>query len=209
MRLVSEQPEQPTPPRRAPARSGKRARFVLPADHVDERAGERIEAFLEGPAARARRPARPRAPRPELLRPVRRKIPLDTRPDWDAALRHEDARIARYARHAAILVVRLRAPRREAVERYAARVGAIVRETARETDRVTRAAPDRFHVLMPETSEAEAATLAERVRDVCAELLPGQPGSDLEILAVAASPIRGQTLHDALRIAQRSVADQR
>ena len=182
---------------------------MLPADHVDERAGEHIEAFLEGPPIRARRPARKRAPRPELLRPVRREIPLDTRPDWDAALRHEDARIARYGRHAAVLVVRLRMHRLETIERYAPRVAAIVRETARETDRVTRAAPDRFHVLMPETSEAEAATLAERVRETCLDLVPGRPGSELEILAVAASPTRGQTLHDALRIAQRGVADPR
>jgi hypothetical protein len=180
---------------------------MLPADHVDERAGERIEAFLEGPSVRARRPARRRTPRPELLRPVRRRIPLDTRPDWDAALRHEDARMARYGRHASVMVVRLRLPGTGSVERYAARVGSIVREHARETDRVTRAAPDRVHVLLPETAETEAVSLAERVRAACAELFPGRPGSDLDIDAAAASPARGQTLADALRIAQRDVSD--
>jgi hypothetical protein len=179
---------------------------VLPADHVDERAGERIEAFLEGPPTRARRPARRRPPRPELLRPVRRRIPLDTRPDWDAALRHEEARSARYGRPASVLVVRLRMSSLHAVERYAARVGAIVRDCARETDRVTRAAPDRFHVLLPETAALEGAALAERVRDACADLLPGQPAADLEILAVAVSPARDETLTDALRLAVRNVS---
>lgn len=178
---------------------------MLPADHLDARAGERIEAFLEGPPTRARRPSR-RRPRPELLRPVRRRIPLDTRPDWDAALRHEEARSARYGRPASVLVVRLRMASPNAVERYAVRVGAIVRECARETDRVTRAAPDRFHVLLPETAALEGAALAERVRDACADQLPGQPAADLEILAVAVSPARDETLSDALRIAVRNVS---
>ncbi len=92
-------------------------------------------------------------------------------------------------------------------DRYAGRVGALIREHARDTDRVTRAAPDQFHVLMPETAEPEATALAERVRDACARLLPGQPGAELEILAAAASPGPGRSLHDALRLARRGVAD--
>ena len=95
-------------------------------------------------------------------------------------------------------------PRLEAIERYAARVGAIVRETARETDRVTRAAPDRFHVLLPETSEAEAATLAERVRETCVDLVPGRPGSELEILAAA--PARPAARHSTMPFASPSEA---
>jgi hypothetical protein len=48
--------------------------------------------------------------------------------------------------------------------------------------------------------------LAERVRDACADLLPGRPGTDLEIQAATASASRGRSLHDALRIAQRDIA---
>jgi hypothetical protein len=180
---------------------------VLPAEHHDdERVGDSIEAFLEGPPVRAGRPGRARKKRPDLLRTVRRPVPMDTRTDWDAALRHEDARVARYGRPASVLVLRFAMLRPGLVDRYAGRVGAVVREHARETDRVTRAAPDRFHVLLPETGEAEAMGLAERVRDACADLLPGRPGSDLEILAATASASRGRSLHDALRIAQRDIA---
>ncbi len=174
---------------------------MLPADHHDERVGERIEAFLEGPTTRAAR-VRSRT-RSDTLRAVRRALPMDTRADWDLALRHEDARVSRYGRPASVLVVRLRMPATGAEDRYAARVGSALREHARETDRVTRASADRFHVLLPETIEADAEALADRIRDACATVLPGQPGVDLEILAAAASPARGQTLHDALREAQR------
>ena len=203
---MADLPDSPPPSRRSAARSTRRTRFVLPADHHDERVGERIEAFLEGPTTRARRTGR-RA-RSETLRAVRRPIPMDTRADWDLALRHEDARVARYGRPASVLVVRVRMPVSGAEDRYAARVGSALREHARETDRVTRASADRFHVLLPETVEAEAAALAERVRDACTAFLPGQPGTDLEIVAAAVSPVRGGSLVDALREAQRRVAEE-
>lgn len=197
---MSDLPEEPLPSRRTSARSSRRPRFVLPADHHDERAGERIEAFLEGPPTRARQVGR--RSRSDKLRAVRRAVPMDTRADWDLALRHEDARVTRYGRPAAVLVVRIRMPLSGAEDRFAARVGTTLREHARETDRVTRASADRFHVLLPETVEAEADALAERIRAACSAAIPGQPGLELEILAAAASPSRGQTLHDALREAQ-------
>jgi GGDEF domain-containing protein len=132
---------------------------------------------------------------------------MDTRADWDLALRHEDARVTRYGRPAAVLVVRIRMPQIGAEDHVAARVGTVLREHARETDRVTRASTDRFHVLLPETAEAEADALAERLQAACARSLPGQPGSDLEILVAAAGPVRGGSLQDALRAAQARVAD--
>jgi hypothetical protein len=177
----------------------------MPAEHQDERVGEVIEAFLDGPPERPRKIARAR-PRCDKVRAVRPALPLDTRPDWDSALRHEEARLARYGRPATVLVIRLRAPVPGAEDRYAGRVGAIVRQHARETDRVTRAGPDRFHVLLPETDEPEADILAERIRDACVERIPTRSGGSLEILAAAASPGSGETLHDALRIAQEAVA---
>lgn len=171
---------------------------MLPDDHHDERVGEHIEAFLEGPPVRARKHRRSRHLRPEALRRARRDVPIDTRTDWDIALRHEDARVARYGRPAAVMAVRLRVTGGTA-DHYAGRIGGAIREQARETDRVTRVGPDRFHVLLPETIEDEAGVLAERVRKACASVIPGAPGSDVEILVAAASTSSGGTLLDALR----------
>lgn len=123
---------------------------------------------------------------------------MDTRADWDIALRHEDARVARYGRPAAVMAVRLRVGANGAVDQYAARIGGAIRQQARETDRVTRFGPDRFHVLLPETLEAEATVLAERVRSACLALIPGAP--DVEVLVASASTSRGGTLAEALRM---------
>jgi hypothetical protein len=204
---MSELPGQPLPSRRRAPRSGRRPRFVLPADHHDERVGEVIEAFLDGPPEGARRAQRTRAlPRRDKLRAVRKPIPMDTRNDWETALRHEEARRARYGRPATVLVIRFCAPIPGTEDRHAARVGAIVRELARETDRVTRSAPDRFQVLLPETEEPEADVVGERVRDACMGQTERRPARDLELRVAAVSPGSGETLHDALRIAQEAVA---
>ena len=207
---MSELPDQPPASRRRAPRtkSTRRPRFVLPAEHhdEDERVGEVIEAFLDGPPEHARMAARPRQRRPDL-RTVRRPVPMDTRPDWDRALKLEDARLARYGRPATVLVIRLQAPIAGAEDRYAGRVGSIVREHARETDRVTRAAPDRFQVLLPETEEAEGNVLAGRIRSACLQQIRLRTGHGLEIRAAAVSPGSGETLLDALRVAQEAVAD--
>jgi GGDEF domain-containing protein len=130
---------------------------------------------------------------------------MDTRPDWDVALRHEDARMARYGRPASVMVIGLRMVPPGSADRLAARIGDIVRELARETDRVTRAAADRFHVLLPETESAEAETLLARVRQACADRVVGRLGAEVRVVGAAASPGRGETLHDALRAAQIAV----
>ena len=127
---------------------------------------------------------------------------MDTRTDWDIAFRHEDARVARYGRPAAVLTVRLRMATDGTADQYALRIGGAIRHQARETDRVTRVGPDRFHVLLPETLEAEAAVLAERVRTACVALVPGGPDSEVEIVVAAASTSSGGTLLDALRAVQ-------
>jgi GGDEF domain-containing protein len=130
---------------------------------------------------------------------------MDTRADWDIAFRHEDARVARYGRPAAVLAVRLRMPRNGVADQYAARIGGAIRQQARETDRVTRVGPDRFQVLLPETIEAEATVLAERVRAACVAMIPSAPGSQVEILVAAASTSGGHTLVVALRSAQARI----
>jgi hypothetical protein len=202
---MAELPDQPIPRRRAP-RKLRRTQIEMPADLHDDRLGEVIEAFLDGPPERERRVPRTRRQR-DKLRPLGKPVPMDTRPDWDVALRLEDARLARYGRPASVLVIRLRPRVRGTVDRYAARVGALIREHARETDRVTRAAADRFHVLLPETDEPEAHILGERIRDGSAALDSSRPSDGLEILTAAVSPGSGETLHDALRIAQEAIAD--
>jgi hypothetical protein len=180
----------------------------MPADHHDERVGEVIEAFLDGPPVRSRRTSsRTRAlPRRDKLRAVRKPPPMDTRNDWEAGLRQEDARLARYGRPACVLVIRLCVPIPGTEDRYAARIGPVVRDLVRETDRVTRAAPDRFHVLLPETEEPDADVVGERLRDACAGLTWRGVGTDLEIKVASVGPGSGDTLHDALREAQEAVA---
>ena len=59
---------------------------------------------------------------------------------------------------------------------------------------MARVGPARFHVLLPETVEAEASALAARLREACSEAVTGQLREELEIRAVAASPARGGTL---------------
>lgn len=178
---------------------------MLPADHHDERVGERIEAFLEGPQRTTRTGTR--TARPASVIRARTTIPMDTRADWDQALRQEDARTLRYGRPASVMVAVMRLPPDEDGDRYAGRVGKAIRFEARETDRVARVGPDRFHVLLPETLESDAAALAERVRLACLALSLGNQPSALEVRTSAATPVPGQTLRDALRIASTRLAD--
>ena len=195
--------KQPTP-RRTQSGSRRRPRFSLPPDHHEEtkseRTDERIEAFLDGPV-RARR-SRRRPARPDGVQRPRPVVPLDTRPDWERALRHEDARVARYGRPASVLIVDVVMQPAGGEDRFAGRIGTAIRAQARETDRVARVGPARFHILLPETEEAEAAALAERICRACREILPVPPGPAASVRASAASPTDGGTLVDALRAAQ-------
>ncbi|CAN5635079.1 hypothetical protein BH20CHL7_BH20CHL7_02750 [soil metagenome] len=177
----------------------------MPTDHHDERTNERIEAFLEGPV-RARR-SRPRHLRTQALVRPRRLVLLDTRADWDTAVRQEDARLSRYGRAATILLVEVRVGSAGPVDRIATIVGKVIREHARETDRVARVSSTRYHVLLPETSEAEAAALSGRIRQTCAVWDSDRPGLPVHIGTAAVTPPRGGTLVDALRLAQARLAE--
>lgn len=117
---------------------------------------------------------------------------LDTRTDWDDALHHEDARVARYGRPASVLVVALGLSVGPLAERAVPSIGNAIRAAARETDRVARVGPGRFHLLLPETEEAEANAVADRIRAACGET---------PIHLACASPSRGQSLIDALALA--------
>ncbi len=199
-----DRPEPPT--RRATKASRRRPRFVLPPDEAEDQTTERIEAFLEGPARPIRH--RPLHLRSEPLRRPRQLVPIDTRTDWESALRHEDHRFARYGRPVAILIVEVRSSDHDAVDRLARRVGTIVRDLARATDRVTRVSPTRYQVLLPETDEAAATTFGSRVRRACRTEATERAGERRwDVVAVAAAPLHGATLVDALRTAQARLTD--
>jgi GGDEF domain-containing protein len=53
------------------------------------------------------------------------------------------------------------------MDRLAGPIGYTLRREARDTDRIARVAPNRFHVLLPETSEADALGYVERARRAC------------------------------------------
>ncbi len=132
---------------------------------------------------------------------------MDTRADWEQALRHEDLRFARYGRPVALLVVDIRPAEDAAIDAVARRVGEIVRDLARAPDRVTRASQRRFHVLLPETGEAAALNLGSRIRRAVRSASK-DPGVDrCEVVSAAAAPNHGATLADALRVAQARVAE--
>lgn len=80
----------------------------------------------------------------------------------------------------------------QAAERAAPAIGTAIRKAARETDRVARVGPSRFHVLLPETEEAEASAVATRIRAACGAI---------PVRLACGSPSRGQSLVDALALA--------
>jgi hypothetical protein len=180
---------------------------VLPTDHHDVRTSERIEAFLEGPT----RPPRKRAR--SAQRRAHRPIVLDTPAEWQAAMRREEVRLERYGRPATVLVLDVCADcGPEPVDGPTVTAGDLVdpvieaiRNEARETDHVVRVAPTRFHLLLPETGEAEADSFVERLRTACRDRLNGH-GGILRLRVEAATPGHGRSLGDALEDGERRLA---
>jgi len=178
----------------------------MPADHHDSRTRERIEAFLEGPT----KPARKR-PRAGLRRP-RRPILLETLPEWHAAARREEVRVERYGRAATVMVVDLtphvgrRADLHVAPAELLEPVLDAIRHEARETDHVMRATPTRFVLLLPETGEADAEHLADRLRGACRDRLNGHGGA-VRLRVESTTPGHGRSLADALGEVERRLAD--
>ena len=114
--------------------------------------------------------------------------------------------MARYGRPASVLVIDLAVADPAAEDRLAARVGAVIRDHARETDRVTRVSRTRYQLLLPETAQVEASGLAERVCRSCEAWGSNGPGLPVRIASVAAAPTRGGTLADALLDALEQLA---
>ena len=185
-----------------PGRPRRPRRFVV-RDHEDHKVTEKIEAFLAGP-----RPGRSRRKRATVAKP---RPPLDTRTDFAAALRLEHARAERYGRPVAIGAVAFGPdvpasasefdPRRAAqpgrIDQLAGPIGTTLRREARDTDRVARVGPDRFHVLLPETSATDAERFVERVRRAC-EAWSAETAQPVRLRIETAAPDATRTLADAL-----------
>jgi GGDEF domain-containing protein len=202
----------------AASRSRRQRRFSIP-DPQDNRLTERLEAFLEGPVTKGpaaptpdapAAPAAPAAaPRPAASRPP---IAIDSRADWNEALRYETARHERYGRPTAVAVIELvvldasgRGGSRSSLDTAAAVVGRILRSTMRLPDRIARVSPTRFHILLPETNRPEARRFAERARRAAETALAG--GAVQVVLRIAiAAPGREESLTAALVMAEAQLA---
>lgn len=192
-------------PRPSKEGNGRPRRFVLPAEE-DTRTTEAIEGFVVGhrrrrgpsPAVLALRGRGSGLVRPDPL------AALAPRLEWRAALEAEEVRHLRYRRPVTVAVLELR--RREtnggfgidgaAILRFAD----LLRRETRATDRITRLGPVRFGVLLPETSELQAAHLVERLR----ALVRGEGAGLATVLVRAgwASPRRGERLVEAVARAE-------
>lgn len=193
----------------ATSESTRARRFALP-DLDDERTGESIEAFLEGPEVRRGRPA----PRPEMrVAPLPRASAdlrsLPGRLEWNAALDRESVRADRYGRPAAVAIVELKPDRAgQSLEPWlksiAGPIARTLRGDSRATDLVARVASTRFQMLLPETSEVGAERLAERVAAGCRTLIEST-GAPLSVRVSVAGTGLDTSLHAALAEALRSI----
>jgi len=188
--------------------SGRSRRFALP-DLDDARADAAIDAFLAGPQARRGR----RGPSDGATnrRPGERlAVALESRVDWNHALLRESARSERYRRPASVVVivagVRPGAEDEFALSRLAGPIGHAIRRGARDTDHVTRASEGRFQILMPETSEDEAAQFAERVIADC-DIWLRATGGPLLLRTAVAGATQERSLESALEYAIESLED--
>jgi GGDEF domain-containing protein len=180
-------------------------------DGDDHRVTEKIEKFLSGPRSRRRMhgPSRMEAA-------AGAETALDTRTDFEAAIRREMARTERYGRPATVVAVEFAvadAERRAAedrsldghvvrqIDRLAGPIGFTLRREARDTDRIARVAPNRFHVLLPETSEADAVRYIDRARQACEIWFTGA-ALPVRLRIEAASAGRDRSLADALAVVE-------
>jgi len=141
---------------------------------------------------------------------------LGTAVAWDFALRHEEARFARYKEVATVVIAELEgyemlAERlgREAADRLITPIANTLLRNSRRADRVARVGPVRFHVLLPKTDEITAINYIDRVREETDDWLAA--GAVASRLVIGwASPGTGTSLADAMRVAEeRMNADRR
>jgi hypothetical protein len=199
----------------ATSESTRARRFALP-DLADERTEESIEAFLEGPKVRrGRRPARPDPTARSVsvaIPAVRQAVDLRSIPgrlEWNAAMERESLRAARYARPAAVAIVELKPTGAGLaidpwIRTVAGPIARAIRQDSRSTDLVARVADARFQILLPETSEAGAEHLAERVTIACRAVIERAAVPASVRVSVAGTGM-DDTLQDALASALRAI----
>jgi GGDEF domain-containing protein len=187
--------DRPPPPR--PLGTRRTRRFTV-RDGDDHQATEKIEKFLSGPRSRRRA-----AQSPPRIEPARSpEAGLDTRTDFAAAIKLETARAERYGRPATVVAVEFAVATAPSagmgpVDRLAGPIGYTLRREARDTDRIARVAPNRFHVLLPETSEADARRYIDRARQAC-EIWFAGAALPVRLRIEAASTDHDRSLAEAL-----------
>lgn len=212
----------------ATSESNRARRFALPNLH-DERTESSIQAFLDGPKVRRGRPS----PRNQALttdtdqqsdgavttgrmavvdQPPKRPTELRTLPgrlEWNAALTRESGRAMRYGRPASVAVVELRHKDAKSdvtsiMRSIAGPISRVLREDVRGTDLVARVATARFQVLMPETNEAGAERLGQRLAAGCRSYIE-RSGSPISVRVSVAGTGLQESLQDALAQALQAI----
>ena len=221
----------PTRRPEATTESNRARRFALPDLH-DERTESSIQAFLDGPDVRRGRPAavtsttatagaKPKVSSVADLsaraasgsgEQPKRATELRTLPgrlEWNAAMTRESGRAKRYGRPASVAIVELR--HRDArtdmtpfMRALAGPISRVLREDIRGTDLVARVATARFQVLMPETSEAGAERLGERLAAGCRSYIE-RTGSPITVRVSVAGTGLQDSLQDALTHALNAI----
>jgi hypothetical protein len=128
------------------------------------------------------------------------------------ALKREDTRQQRYRHAASVVVFEAQALTDTEIAgdwlgRIAGPIAHTIRRTARATDRITRASETRFLVLLPETTEGDAANYAERVLADCSVWLNVMHAPvAVRASAAAAAATSEHGLEDALARAIEALA---
>ncbi|OGN88276.1 MAG: hypothetical protein A2X23_04350 [Chloroflexi bacterium GWC2_73_18] len=141
---------------------------------------------------------------------------LETADSWESAFELEEERLHRYRRRACVVHFELdgldalaQRVGHQAGDRLIEAVAAVLRRQSRSADRVARAGPGSFRALLPETDEAEAEALVDRVREGIAAIL-GTSAIPVRLSVGLASPDLGADLVAASRLAaERLRADRR
>jgi diguanylate cyclase (GGDEF)-like protein len=135
---------------------------------------------------------------------------------WNAAVRSEEKRLARYRGPVTLVVAELHGLEgiaatlgHEAVEALVYGVGTVIRRTTRACDVVARNGSSRFLAMLPETDEVAAINCVERVRWECDARL-GAEASSARLAIGWAQAGGGGRIADAMQLAEaRMEADRR
>jgi GGDEF domain-containing protein len=144
--------------------------------------------------------------------PPKRATELRTLPgrlEWQAAMTRESGRAARYGRPASVAIVELRHQDAKIdvtpfMRSLAGPISRVLREDIRGTDLVARVATARFQVLMPETNEAGAERLGQRLAAGCRSYIE-RTGSPITVRVSFAGTGLQDTLQEALAQALKAI----